>query len=220
MSGRQAPPFGSPVIGGENVRLGLDAALREGLPDKFADCGSIGAHKSQDGRSRAAQAGPEQIRMLQSQDFGETRYEAGAMRLMPAIVKEARVEIHLAGEKLRGQDGGALQVINRIRARVLARQDRSSLFRRQRVVRYDQDKLKVFGDRARIGEHPLPFVDRHREPTVPSRCNVVGMPFAQACEGHQLFIKEGSAHEPVAGHKGAHDCRGARTETHTHWNLL
>ena len=141
----QAPALGASVICGDDVQLGLDAALREGLADNFADCRSVAARKSQDGRARAAQADTEQIRMLQSQYFGETRHKGSAVGLMPAIVKEARVEIHLAGEKLRGQDGGALQVMNRISARVLAGQDRSSLFRRKRVVRYDQDKLRSSG---------------------------------------------------------------------------
>jgi hypothetical protein len=54
--------------------LGVDAAVREGLPDKFADGGSIGAHKSQDGGSRATEAYPQNVRVLNAEHLRQARH--------------------------------------------------------------------------------------------------------------------------------------------------
>lgn len=70
----QTPALSAPVIGGENVGLGLYAMLGKRLPDKFPDGGSIGTRKSQDGRSRAAQAYPENVRVPEAKYLDQARH--------------------------------------------------------------------------------------------------------------------------------------------------
>ena len=93
---KENPAFGASVIGNWETGAGLNSVFGKDAANILADVGSVGAYKSHDGRSCAAQAYPQYLGMPDAEHFSQSRHERRSVGLMPAIFKKLRMEIRLA----------------------------------------------------------------------------------------------------------------------------